>query len=382
MLNIICESSAVLRTIYVLNFLKLIIFVIVPSILIIIFVKDFIKVILEDEKISDAFNLMLKKLIAAGILYLLPSFFLSLVSIFNNNASKNIENCLNMATLENINYYEKLESVERIFMLLENNPTQANFDAAQKRLSEISIKDAESYEDYILRLSLIKVEVNRYENVRKCTKKGGNYVNGYCVIPTYKDLNSGGDSSVSSLGVHTMDPSNLDSYDSEYLVINSKIDVKKYHQIVQAKKIMQTLDTDKYGSSCLTVSCIHAYSLYTANTSLTLTNQGSTCSIFETFTSDNKQDVLTAIYLELAKNNPVILQVNGNKAGTSRHFVTVIGLKKSVKNSASLKEEDLLILDSWDGKIERMDKNNSRFMTTGKACGKDYSGYRIQKIEE
>ena len=71
---------------------------------------------------------------------------------------------------------------------------------------------------------------------------------------------------------------------------------------------------------------------------------------------------------------------HGNKQGTSRHFVTVIGFKQGVSRD-SITEDDLLILDSWDGKIERMDQENSRFMTSGKDCGKSYSGYRLRVLK-
>ena len=78
---------------------------------------------------------------------------------------------------------------------------------------------------------------------------------------------------------------------------------------------------------------------------------------------------------------PVVLQVNGNKAGTSRHFVTVVGFKDVITDPTKLTEKDLLIIDSWDGKIERMDTSTSRFMTSGADCHKDYSGYRLRVLK-
>ena len=72
------------------------------------------------------------------------------------------------------------------------------------------------------------------------------------------------------------------------------------------------------------------------------------------------------------------MQVNGNKAGTSRHFVTVVGIKSDVKSADQVQESDLLILDSWDCQLERMDTNTSRFMTTGKDTNKSYSGYYLR----
>ena len=83
------------------------------------------------------------------------------------------------------------------------------------------------------------------------------------------------------------------------------------------------------------------------------------------------------IYNEITNGKPLILQVNGNKKGTSRHYVTVVGFKSSVKSANSLTQKDLLIKDSWDGKLERMDGSSSRFMTSGKDCHKSYNGYYL-----
>ena len=78
---------------------------------------------------------------------------------------------------------------------------------------------------------------------------------------------------------------------------------------------------------------------------------------------------------------PVVVQVNGNKQGTSRHFVTVVGFKSSITDPSQLTEKDLLIIDSWDGKTERMDQANSRFFTSGADCHKSYSGYYLRVLK-
>ena len=99
---------------------------------------------------------------------------------------------------------------------------------------------------------------------------------------------------------------------------------------------------------------------------------------FEAYSPDtgnsntDKKYVLRTIYNELSANRPVVLQVNGNLEGTSRHYVVVIGIKLSFDLS-NLKETDFLILDVYDGKIETLTgkgkKNNlgtsSRFMIKG-----------------
>ena len=103
--------------------------------------------------------------------------------------------------------------------------------------------------------------------------------------------------------------------------------------------------------------------------------------MFNGYENDDKGAVLTNIYNELVQGKPVIIQVNGNKAGTSRHYVTVVGFKKDVRSARDLEESDLLIIDSWDGKLEPMGEQGSRFMVTGAACHKKYSGYQMYYVE-
>ena len=98
------------------------------------------------------------------------------------------------------------------------------------------------------------------------------------------------------------------------------------------------------------------------------------------YENDNKSAVLTNVYHELNQGKPVVIQVNGNTSGTSRHYVTVVGFKKDVKRASDLQESDLLIIDSWDGKLEPLGERYSRFMTTGAACKKEYSGYQMYYI--
>ena len=102
---------------------------------------------------------------------------------------------------------------------------------------------------------------------------------------------------------------------------------------------------------------------------------------FTDYYNDSKQETLEKIYDEIKDGKPVIMQVNGNTSGTSRHFVTVVGIKNDVKSAQDVKESDLLVLDSWEGKLETMDSSTSRFMTTGKETNKSYSGYYLRVLE-
>lgn len=175
----------------------------------------------------------------------------------------------------------------------------------------------------------------------------------------------------------------VDMLDGSWVVTKTASNLKEYASYVSSNKVSQTADTSKYGDSCLSFSYSHAYDMFKG----TRTNTASAgnyahAGSFTDFIHDDKQTVLNKIYDEIMKGRPLVLQVNGNKQGTSRHFVTVVGFRNGITSAENLTEKDLLIIDSWDGKVERMDTATSRFMTTGAACGKDYSGYRLQVLKD
>ena len=167
-----------------------------------------------------------------------------------------------------------------------------------------------------------------------------------------------------------------------WIVAKTVQDLASYASYVQSAGVRQNANTAEWGDSCLAFAGAHAYDLYAG----TQTSGQSAANYahggaFEDFINDDKQVVLSKIYDEIMQGRPVVLQVNGNLAGTSRHFVTVVGFKEGVVSGSTLKETDLLIIDSWDGKVESMDGEKSRFMTTGAACHKDYSGYRLRVLK-
>ena len=175
----------------------------------------------------------------------------------------------------------------------------------------------------------------------------------------------------------------LSTLDCNWKVVNTSIKVEDYYNHVKNNGICQDSDPSTYGDYCLAFSYIHSSNMKNGSTedgagsALNYAHAGE----FETYITDDKSEMLNKVYEELNKGNPVILQVNGNTQGTSRHFVSVVGYKDGVTSGANLKETDLLILDSWDGELERMDTSSSRFLTTGASCGKDYSGYRLQVLK-
>lgn len=169
--------------------------------------------------------------------------------------------------------------------------------------------------------------------------------------------------------------------DGDWVVAKTNANLEEYLSHISSNGVCQDSDTSKYSDYCLAFSYVHAYDLYN-NSRGSAEDAGNYAhaGAFEDFIDDDKQTVLKKVYEEIMNGRPVVIQVNGNKAGTSRHFVTVVGFKKGV-TADNITEQDLLIIDSWDGKLERMDTETSRFMTSGADCGKEYSGYRLRVLK-
>lgn len=168
-----------------------------------------------------------------------------------------------------------------------------------------------------------------------------------------------------------------------FKVASTAISAEEYAKLVRQNGVYQDSNSAIYGDSCLAFSYIHASNLANGQTTdrakdaLSYVHAGE----FTDYRSSDKNEVLTKIYDEINEGKPVILQVNGNTNGTVRHFVTVVGYKESVTSANNLTEKDLLILDSWDGQIERMDTTTSRFMTTGEQTGHSYKGYWLRVLK-
>lgn len=160
---------------------------------------------------------------------------------------------------------------------------------------------------------------------------------------------------------------------SEYTLVATRNDVVDFAKAVDSLNVAQN-HPPGYGDLCLSFAYYHAYKLYNGDPFSTLSAEAASkyefAAKFQSFKSESKQEVLAKVYESINAGQPCVLHVNGNKDGTSRHYVTVVGYKNSVTSSYSITEDDLLIIDSYDGKLERMDTSNSRFMITGHDTGR------------
>ena len=169
---------------------------------------------------------------------------------------------------------------------------------------------------------------------------------------------------------------------SEYRLVSTKNDTIDFARLVDQLNVAQN-HPPKYPDYCLSFAYYHAYMLYNGESLGSMTAEEASkykyASKFTAFKNDSKQVVLEKVYELINAGQPLVLHVNGNKAGTSRHYVTVVGYKNTVTSGSSMSEQDLLIIDSYDGKLERMDRDSSRFMISGYDTGRTgASGYGYQ----
>ena len=183
---------------------------------------------------------------------------------------------------------------------------------------------------------------------------------------------------------------------SNYRIVNTQVPLTEYCKKVQAKALFQS-PKKEWHDKCLSFAEAYAFVMRSGNLSdvffksSSYANYGYAGNLRDDFYNEGsygsldnaKAAMLNKVYTEINLGNPVVLQVNGNKSGTGRHFVTVVGYKKSVLSSHKLDETDLLIMDSWDGKIEYMNGKGSgtRFLTRGRQTGNGSYDYYIRVLK-
>jgi hypothetical protein len=336
-----------------------------------------------------------KKILAGLLIFFIPTIIEFAISL-TGKTFEDLSTCTANANLETIEYYDDLMSVEMKVQAAESNPTETNIKTARAAVQTVT-KTAREDDmlEFLRRISNAEIKATEYQDIIKCQNQGGTYNKGYCYIPPKKPSNSssnnGGNGSSSNNGSNTGNNTNYTGgggngtispsalMDGSYHVIDSTVPVDRYLNIVSSNRIAQNNNSDIYGGYCLAFSYIHAYSLFSGDTSKRAPDAHDYvfASKFKGFEHDDINEVLKNVYNEVSNGRPCLIQVNGNKAGTSRHYVTVVGFKSSVKSASDLTQDDLLIIDSWDGKLEGVGKNGARFMVTGAACKKKYSGYQM-----
>lgn len=277
----------------------------------------------------------------------------------NNNNNTNNSNKYN----NNINIYGPTEHTNNSSNTSINSYTSYDGGSSNNTNNNVTNNDNvyESFKDKIS--SYLNSSTNLYsEPYTNSTSSSSSLTN--------KNYNSGDVTTWSTLGAN-------------FIVANTKLSMAEYAALAYNRGIRQDSNTGRYGDLCLAFSEVHCQNLYRGNTSdnAETAYRWGRSTEFQDFMTNDKSELMAVIYDQIMSGKPCVLQVNGNVQGTSRHFVTVLGFKDTVTSAADLTEDDLLIMDSWDAKVERMDQANSRFITNGKQTGNGYTGYYLRILK-
>ncbi len=173
--------------------------------------------------------------------------------------------------------------------------------------------------------------------------------------------------------------STYNALDGSWVIPNTNGNLRDYLNYIQGNGVFQASNQAVYYDSCLAFAETYGADLMNnTKTGADAAHHYAGANYFKDAFYDSKEACLTEVFNQINSGNPVVIQVNGNSQGTCRHFVTVVGYKAGITSASQLTEKDLLIVDSWDGQLERMDTSSSRFLTTGAACHKNYSGYYLR----
>ena len=396
-----CETPELLQAIHTGKMFLRIACTVVPIIIMYGLIKDLTKALIKGEKMTMTFQQGAKRVIAGLIVFMIPTMvYAGLDLIGESDTFYHLNLCNKNATPENIEYFKSVATAERIITTLETNTTEENLQRAREALESIqSFARGETMMDFQMRITKAEQKVDEQQKIQDCKGQQGTWKDGYCYIPDdlkklrkerRTDGSSGSvgdlDGSTSTSGTYNYSEGTgeLVDYDGEYDVVQAGISLKDFVSAMRSKGIYQGANPEKYNDKCLSFAYFHAYALYSGDTSgngdtgMSYTRAGK----FSGYDNDDKQAILKIIYSELKSGKPVVLQVNGNKAGTSRHYVTVVGVKKGVTES-TIQDTDLLIFDSYQGTVRKIDgKEGSRFLVTGAACHKKYSGYQIYYLKQ
>ncbi|MBQ8892488.1 MAG: hypothetical protein IJ068_06480 [Bacilli bacterium] len=385
--NVICETSSFLRIIYFIELARKLLFIVLPiGLIIMLTIKAYKNIINANSELKLEVISSVQKIIAVIIIIFVPIFVDIIMNFTGYDTRDAYQTCRENATIERIEYFSEIEDkvreVEDLIDSVKSMPTVENLEKAEKAVSSLyGVANGSIIEDLEYKLASIRTKITMTDAEFYCKVGGGVYTDSHCTYPS-PSIGSSGSGATSSNGMvyYTYNTTN------DYLVVNTKLKVADYVKYIQSNKICQTQSKSfRYGDQCLCFAEEHTHALMTGDTHKTAAqiNDSYYSGYFNKYSDDDKTKILNMVYSELVSNKPIILHVNGNKAGTSRHYVTVIGFKSTVTSAANLKETDLLLIDSDDAKVEQLHTwGTSRFMTTGAKCKKkDYTGYQVYMVK-
>ena len=177
---------------------------------------------------------------------------------------------------------------------------------------------------------------------------------------------------------------NLASYNGvEFKVVNTAVDPMTCAKLVRDSICTHPGGTDKYSGYCLGFANYYVYCMVD-----NVTNVDLSVALRKYMTSrklsykkelySNPNTMMAQLYDLLSAGLPQMLMVEAILHRGSRHFVTVVGYRSSVTRREDLRPQDLLIIDSFDGKLESMDPAIEQVDT--RVLFKQDGKYRIEAV--
>ena len=378
-LNVICETSFFLQMFLFLKILRRLLFLILPIVLIIvIIIKVYKNIVNNGNELKQELQNVRNKLIAIVIIFLVPTIVNIIMNFMSVDVKDSYKTCLENATVEKISYYSNIEEevseIKDFIISVKRVPTLENLALAEEKVSDLyGVANGTIIEDLEYQLADLRTQITMTQDEFDCKRLGGRYEDNTCKYPEMFSISDTG------MSYYTFKNKN------DYVVVSTKADVQKYYKYVRNARICQRQSIELiYHDQCLCFAEEHVHGLVTGEMVKPASQvQQSYYSGFKSFSTDDKSEILKVIYSELTSNRPVIIHVNGNSSGTSRHYVAAVGFKSTVTGPSALTDSDLLLIDSYDCEMEQLhDWGTSRFLTTGRKCGKkDYSGYQVYMLK-
>ena len=167
----------------------------------------------------------------------------------------------------------------------------------------------------------------------------------------------------------------------EYKVVNTIVDPFAYANLVYDRVCTHPAGTKKYSGTCLSIAFYYVHCLMDNVTNVNPSTAAHKWVMsrklkYSTEKYSSSGSMMARLYDLLSAGVPQVLMVEAITHPGSRHFVTVVGYKSSVTQRRELGVKDLLIIDSFDGKLESMDPAIEKVDT--RVLFKQQGKYRIE----
>ena len=168
----------------------------------------------------------------------------------------------------------------------------------------------------------------------------------------------------------------------EFNVVKTALDPLAYETLVYDNICTHPGGIDEYSGYCLDFSYYYVSCMVDNITDVNISDgkhdNTSKRLRFSTEKYKDPDEMMARLYDLLNTNLPQILMVEAITHPGSRHFVAVVGYRASVTKREDLRPEDLLIIDSFDGKLESMDPEIELIDT--RVIFQQSGRYRIEEV--